>query len=450
MVVATSTGSAIVDLASGKVARQIGSRAIIAAGGSRAAAVRTPREVVVVDLAGDRPDEVVTLPDDVLRIAVSADGRHLAVAFGTPSPPLGDGAAPVAIGSTSVRLYRIDGASPTLEWSFSISELALPEVTGIVVADDGGIVAVSGDNDTSTNVSSVPVTQSTSETVVLASQGPIASVPGRAGDIDAAGRRLVTFGANGQTAVWDLTTGTVVGSPYDTAGVDDLTNGFDGATRAAVFRQDGSVATVGSVLALWRVNEASLIHNSVDPATRGSVRSSAGTPSSALTSALDEFLATTRDRRTMEAVVDDHHLVWAADSGRIGVVTETDQGPQVQVMGRHDHKVTDLLVSGDRTLLVSLDLSTVQMHDLATGVELLRLDRSGLGSSTAVTPPTSSAQTAPSFDGWTVQVDRTLQLDLDPTTLEARACQAAARTLTREEWAQFLPDLPYDPPCGAS
>lgn len=37
--------------------------------------------------------------------------------------------------------------------------------------------------------------------------------------------------------------------------------------------------------------------------------------------------------------------------------------------------------------------------------------------------------------------------DVDPESWERRACALANRTLTREEWAEFLPGRPYEPAC---
>ncbi len=38
--------------------------------------------------------------------------------------------------------------------------------------------------------------------------------------------------------------------------------------------------------------------------------------------------------------------------------------------------------------------------------------------------------------------------EIDPQLWERRACAIANRTLTREEWEQFLPGRPYEPACG--
>jgi WD40 repeat protein len=37
--------------------------------------------------------------------------------------------------------------------------------------------------------------------------------------------------------------------------------------------------------------------------------------------------------------------------------------------------------------------------------------------------------------------------DIDPESWKQRACAIANRTLTREEWEEFLPGRPYDPAC---
>jgi hypothetical protein len=39
--------------------------------------------------------------------------------------------------------------------------------------------------------------------------------------------------------------------------------------------------------------------------------------------------------------------------------------------------------------------------------------------------------------------------DIDPRSWARRACALANRTLTPEEWAQFLPRRPYAPACAA-
>jgi len=43
--------------------------------------------------------------------------------------------------------------------------------------------------------------------------------------------------------------------------------------------------------------------------------------------------------------------------------------------------------------------------------------------------------------------DHLLVWNTDPDTWPDLACRAAGRPLTREEWADFIGDEPYDPIC---
>jgi WD40 repeat protein len=43
---------------------------------------------------------------------------------------------------------------------------------------------------------------------------------------------------------------------------------------------------------------------------------------------------------------------------------------------------------------------------------------------------------------------RAIRWDIRPASLIGRACRLAGRTLTREEWAEFLPGRDYDPACS--
>jgi len=38
--------------------------------------------------------------------------------------------------------------------------------------------------------------------------------------------------------------------------------------------------------------------------------------------------------------------------------------------------------------------------------------------------------------------------DVDVERWKARACAIAGRSLTKQEWAEFLPDRAYEPSCG--
>ena len=38
---------------------------------------------------------------------------------------------------------------------------------------------------------------------------------------------------------------------------------------------------------------------------------------------------------------------------------------------------------------------------------------------------------------------------VDPSDWETRACEVAGRSLTQQEWQEFLPDRPYHATCGS-
>jgi hypothetical protein len=71
-----------------------------------------------------------------------------------------------------------------------------------------------------------------------------------------------------------------------------------------------------------------------------------------------------------------------------------------------------------------------------------------------VLPGSGSAKNHSGFtpDGKSVVVvyetDVGLVWEVDPERWKARACAVAGRGLTREEWAEFLPDRAYEPSCA--
>jgi hypothetical protein len=41
-----------------------------------------------------------------------------------------------------------------------------------------------------------------------------------------------------------------------------------------------------------------------------------------------------------------------------------------------------------------------------------------------------------------------VRVDMNTSHWAARACALAGRALTRDEWARYLPDRPYEPACA--
>ncbi|HET9309840.1 MAG TPA: WD40 repeat domain-containing protein, partial [Actinomycetota bacterium] len=94
-----------------------------------------------------------------------------------------------------------------------------------------------------------------------------------------------------------------------------------------------------------------------------------------------------------------------------------------------------------RTLAVSGFESGASLWDVATGSQYGPTLTAGSGRTTLdVSPDGHHLLTAASNGEGAVW-------DIDPGSWERRACAIANRTLTREEWEEFLPGLPYDPAC---
>ncbi|HEX5901944.1 MAG TPA: BTAD domain-containing putative transcriptional regulator [Actinomycetota bacterium] len=94
-----------------------------------------------------------------------------------------------------------------------------------------------------------------------------------------------------------------------------------------------------------------------------------------------------------------------------------------------------------RTLAVSGFESGASLWDVATGSQYGPTLTAGSGRTTLdVSPDGHHLLTAASNGEGAVW-------DIDPESWKQRACTIANRTLTREEWEEFLPGRPYDPAC---
>ena len=94
-----------------------------------------------------------------------------------------------------------------------------------------------------------------------------------------------------------------------------------------------------------------------------------------------------------------------------------------------------------RTLAVSGWENVASLWDVATGTQIgPRLTAGSRRTTLDVSPDgLRLLMTASNGEGavW----------DIDPELWERRACAIANRTLTPEEWAEFLPGRPYEPAC---
>jgi WD40 repeat protein len=223
------------------------------------------------------------------------------------------------------------------------------------------------------------------------------------------GKRLMTTGSGG-IALWDVASGSSRGG-IDTYGASDLSFSADGRLVA-------SAVGLGGGAKVWNLATRSPVATVLSGADADAL-SVALSPDGS-TVALGGYGAVVRlwDVRT-------ETLVRVLDHGGAGAMS-LEFSPDGRV----------LAVSGFAEPVASL-------WDVATGIRIGPPLTAGLR--TAMLDLSSDGRrlllTAANGEGavW----------DVDPASWARRACRLANRTLTREEWAKFLPGRPYEPACRA-
>jgi WD40 repeat protein len=269
------------------------------------------------------------------------------------------------------------------------------------------------------------------------------------------GRLLATADANTAT-VWDLATRTPAGRPTHVyTGIIDLAISPDGRTLAIGdsqgqvtladvasatvewpplqqpgpvrgvsdlgFSPDGTILAVaadsGEVL-LWRVADRSVLHRL--PADRA-----------------DAFaLGFTPDGRTLATGGNDGKvLLWNTRTGR----------PLGPPLARHAGGVGSVSFSPDGRVLAAVGGDgAVVLWDVASQLQIGAPLPARPEGTAAVAFLSGGRQLAAATTTRSVLV-----WDLDPAAWRAHACAVAGRTLTRQEWDEFLPDRPYHDVCPA-
>jgi len=191
--------------------------------------------------------------------------------------------------------------------------------------------------------------------------------------------------------------------------------GIGAGTSDVAFSADGAMIASGSAYGAAEVWDA---------ATRSSIAKFEGLPADSIALSPDgRFLAVGGDGRVVRVWdVRTRRLVHELDQGGNGAFTLefSPDGRTLAISGfepaaslwdvASGTQIGPLLTAGDRRTMIDLS---------ADGRQMLEVHGNGQG---AV---------------W----------DVDPESWKRRACDIANRTLTREEWDQFLPGRPYEPAC---
>ncbi|MEU6786664.1 helix-turn-helix domain-containing protein [Nonomuraea angiospora] len=230
------------------------------------------------------------------------------------------------------------------------------------------------------------------------------------------GRSLVVAGEKFDVYVWDITD---PGHPVRRA----VAKGHEAAVNAVAFSPDGRLLATGGgdrTIRLWRT---------ADLAPLGVARGHGGTV---------YYLAFDRTGTLLASGSGDR-------TARLWNVRSLDR--PIAVLRGHADSVQSVAFSRDgRTLATAGDDRTAMLWDIADP-----------GRATALATLTGHLgqvnKAAFSPDGTTlatVSGDSTARLwPVDPGGAARRICALAFPPITPAEWRQYLPDVPYDPPCPA-
>ena len=323
-----------------------------------------------------------------------------------------------------------------------------------------------------------------------------AGYDGHPGEFSPDGRLIAVGLKERGVALWDARELTPVGAPLLETG---------GEVKALVFSPDGrrlAALTAGGSLTLWDVGSRSRLHG---PLSAGggtvlagglSFRSDGATLATA--SEIGVRLWDVASGAGLGTIGNGEagDLAVSADGAMIAFARPDRGGAEVW-----DAATRTLIVTVDGTLPPFFDLSValspdgrmlavggfggvVRLWDVRTGKLVHELDQGGYGAFTLEFSPDGRTLAVSGFEpvaslwdvGTGTQIgpqltagDRRTMIDLspdgrhllethgngqgaiwdvDPASWERRACALANRTLTREEWEEFLPGRPYDPACA--
>ena len=142
---------------------------------------------------------------------------------------------------------------------------------------------------------------------------------------------------------------------------------------------------------------------------------------------------------------DSHTLVFARAGGLVELIGLKQPTPESSTLAQPDgHIPTEVAVSPDGALLaVANEGGDLRIWDLHAKQLLGSVPSAGTDGTVSLTEQSVVVRNS---SGPSASLRR---FDLDPTSWERRACTIANRNLTRSEWQQYLPGVPYRKTCPA-
>ena len=220
------------------------------------------------------------------------------------------------------------------------------------------------------------------------------------------GATLATASSDLGLRFWDVTSGDSLDVP-----------GFGGRASDVAFSADGAMIASGSDQGIAQVWDA---------ATGASIATFEGTPADAV------------------ALSPDGHLLAVGGDGRVVRVWDVRTQKLVHELDQGGRGAFTLEFSPDgRTLAVSGFEPAASLWDVASGTQI---------------GPSLSAGDRRTMIDLSADGSQMLEVhangkgavwDVDPESWKRRACDLANRTLTREEWEEFLPGRTYEPACAS-
>jgi WD40 repeat protein len=254
----------------------------------------------------------------------------------------------------------------------------------------------------------------------MASHRQIATLTGPAGPVSSVafrpdGKTLATGGADARVRLWDVATHRPSGS---------LPTGPTAPVSSVAFSPDGATLAAGSADGVWLWGLPTPCNCLTSPTSAARLTGPAGAVNSVVFSPDGETLAAGSGDGTVQ--------LW-------DMATEQ----QIATLTRHHGTVTPVAFSPDgRTLAAGSGDGTVQLWDRATHRQI----------ATLTSPTGTVTSVAFSRDGKTLaasRADHTVRLwDVAYLVNAApRLCASAGRSLTRAEWARYVPGLAYQKVC---